>query len=162
MITILFFSKYTPCGAEAGAADRPTEMRAGSSRSATPAAPLSLSSSPDRSGMVAPGGKTRRASPTGSVVGSGSLRSSRSEAENEVDGMNRRRGGGRSDPRRPPVGGRHPAGFLVYRPRPVGLGVGGAEARRGGLAPSEIYFKSYFKHSIYFLSSRRPRQPSQL
>ena len=48
-------------------------------------------------------------------------------------------------PRLPPVGGRHPAGFLVYRPRPVGSGVGGAEARRAVFRRREYIFDYILK-----------------
>lgn len=98
-----------------------TDTRAECPRSATAAAPLSLSSSPDRSGMVAPGGKTRRGSPTGGGIGTGRLRSSGSQAENEADGMNQRRGGGRSGS--PAASGRLLAsGRRVDRGQPVGSG----------------------------------------
>jgi len=107
-------------------------------------------------------GWTWRASPTGSGIGSGRLRSSGFVADTEAERMYRAAVAGGPGPRRPPVGGRHPEGFLVYRPRPVDLGGGWRRGGRGGLAPQGVYFRSYFNYLIYLLSSRRPRQPSQL
>ncbi len=119
---------------------RPMETRAAFSKSATAAAPHPLSSSPDRSGMVAPGGKTRRASPAEVGIGSVRLASSGLKLKKRSMGS-RRRGGGLSDPQRPRSAGRHPA---------VGS-VGPGRWGRGWSAPTGQAGRSRAAWSIFLI-----------
>ena len=91
---------------------------------------------PSRPRPVDPGGMDQAGRPSGlSDERQGRVREvsgvSGFDAENEAEGMNRRREGGRSDPRRPPVG-RSPSGLRADRAWLVGPVVVGA-ARGVGL-----------------------------